>query len=109
MGKSCCKQCPGSSCCGCCCSKRFATISFAVIGLVLAVGVIIPPVYIYVIDDDFSQLFPAIGISKDFLRKVTDAKYVQEEDEPMVTVDNGGSDVHEVEEDESQTPREKYK
>ena len=73
MGKRCC-PCfgSGSSCCGCCCSKRGATVCFSLVGLALAVAVIVPPVYIYAAtgDRNFQLLFPVLELSKDALEHV---------------------------------------
>ncbi len=92
MGKKCCGCCgSGRSCCGCCCSKRGATATFAVIGLALAVAVIVPPVYVYAAteEQDFTQLFPVLELSKQFLERVA------EDQKPDVVASGagGGPDV----------------
>ena len=70
MGKRCCRC--GGSCCGCCCSKRGATVCFSLVGLALAAAVIVPPVYIYAATEDrnFGLLFPILELSKDALEHV---------------------------------------
>ena len=78
MGKKCCCRC-GGACCGCCCGKRGATITFSIIGLLLAVAVIVPPVYVYMTDRQFEKLFPVIGISKRLLIQATEAKFGPED------------------------------
>ena len=73
MGKRCCRSCgSGNSCCGCCCSKRGATVCFSLVGLVLAVAVIVPPVYVYAATEErnFKLLFPVLELSKDALQHV---------------------------------------
>ena len=51
---------PCCCCCMCCgpngCTKRAASITFGVIGFILAVGMVVPPIYIYtqVLNTDFS-------------------------------------------------------
>lgn len=117
MGKRCCKRCPGSSFCGCCCTKRFATFFFSVVGLVLAVAAIVPPVYIYTTDKDYSKLFPAVKLSKALLERMTET-YGGVELDGVMYFDNGETEM-EYEEMETaegkrivtlkQTPREKYK
>ena len=71
----CCKCCKGTACCGCCCGKRGATITFSLVGILLAIAVIVPPVYIYMTDRDFDKLFPILRLSKRFLLQVTEAKF----------------------------------
>ena len=70
MGKRCCRC--GGSCCGCCCSKRGATVCFSLVGLALAAAVIVPPVYIYAATEDrnFGLLFPILELSKEALEHV---------------------------------------
>jgi hypothetical protein len=60
-------------CCCCCCNAgpRGATIFFAVVGLVFAAGVIIPPVYIHETDQNYTKLFPALKYGRMYLEEVT--------------------------------------
>ena len=57
--------------CCCCCGKRGATIFFALIGLVLAAGVIVPPVYVHETDRNYEKLFPILSYGKEYLQMVT--------------------------------------
>ena len=78
------------SCCGCCCSRRAATITFSLIGLLLAVGVIVPPVYVYMTDRHFEKLFPAIKVARRFLADVTEQKFGES---AVMIEENGGGKV----------------
>ena len=89
MGKVCCK---GSACCGCCCGKRGATITFSLIGIMLAAAVIVPPVYIYTTDQDFNRLFPIIRLAKRFLRQITEDKFGVAEEGAVTTMAAVGGD-----------------
>ena len=55
----------------CCCGKRGATILFALIGLVLAAGVIVPPVYVHETDQNYGKLFPILSYGREYLEMVT--------------------------------------
>ena len=65
----------GNRCCTCklccCCGKRGATIFFALIGLLLAAGVIVPPVYVHETDRNYEKLFPILSYGREYLEEVT--------------------------------------
>ena len=65
----------GNRCCTCklccCCGKRGATIFFALIGLLLAAGVIVPPVYVHETDRNYEKLFPILSCGREYLEEVT--------------------------------------
>ena len=123
MGKRCCKCLPGSSFCGCCCTKRFATFFFSVVGLVLAVVAIVPPVYVHTTDQDYAKLFPAVRLSKQLLERMTrnypegggvlyfDDGETEMEYEEVLDDGNDGTvtDGEKKTVTLTQTPREKYK
>lgn len=44
---------------------------YGVVGLLLAVAVIIPPVYVYMTDQRYAKLFPVLGFAKRYLTYVT--------------------------------------
>eukprot|EP00096_Caligus_rogercresseyi_P000936 TRINITY_DN1149_c0_g3_i3.p1 TRINITY_DN1149_c0_g3~~TRINITY_DN1149_c0_g3_i3.p1 ORF type:complete len:311 (-),score=57.21 TRINITY_DN1149_c0_g3_i3:1192-2124(-) len=64
--------CGGKACCCCCCSKRGASICFSLIGLILATGVIVPPLWIYLHDQDYSKIFPVFNLARDYLGKINE-------------------------------------
>lgn len=55
----------------CCCGKRGATVFFALIGLLLAAGVIVPPVYVHETDRNYEKLFPILSYGREYLEEVT--------------------------------------
>lgn len=76
---------PCCCCCACCpggCTKRAATLAFGLIGLVLAVGIIVPPIYIYSTqggqEADYTILFPMLKYGRQYLQKITDDQFPQE-------------------------------
>ena len=76
----------------------------------LAVAVVVPPVYVYMTDQDYDKLFPVLKYSKEFLRQVTDARFGKEEGVRGVADLGGGGGGGDFEGlGETQTPREKYK
>ncbi len=44
------------------------------VGLLLAVGMIVPPAYVYANGEDFGLLFPVLDVARDFLERVTEAR-----------------------------------
>ena len=74
---SCGKRCCTCKLC-CCCGKRGATILFALIGLVLAAGVIVPPVYVHETDRHYEKLFPILSYGRAYLEDVTNQYYQNE-------------------------------
>ncbi|XP_040563409.1 uncharacterized protein [Lepeophtheirus salmonis] len=64
------KCCKGKACCCCCCSKRGATICFSIIGLIMASGVIVPPVWVYLHDQDYIKLFPMFNLARKYLSQI---------------------------------------
>ena len=51
---------------------------FALIGLVLAAGVIVPPVYVHETDREYKKLFPILSYGKEYLEKVTNQYFDNE-------------------------------
>ena len=51
---------------------------FALIGLVLAAGVIVPPVYVHETDRNYEKLFPILSYGRAYLEEVT-KEYFQNE------------------------------
>ena len=60
--------CCGSKCC--CCGKRGATISFALLGLLLAAAVITGPVYIYKTDQNYAKMLPILRFGREQLERL---------------------------------------
>ena len=68
MGCCCARSKSGCSCC--CCGRRGATVTFGLLGLLLASAVITPPVYIYKTDQDFTKMFPIFKYGRQYLAQV---------------------------------------
>lgn len=63
--------CCGKSGCGCCCaSKRGATVTFGLLGLLLSSALIAPPVYIYKTDQDYTKMFPMFKYGRQYLAMI---------------------------------------
>jgi len=75
-------------CCCCCacwpggCTKRAATLAYGVIGLILAVSIIVPPIYIYYTEGgkeaDYTRLFPMLKYGRQYLEQITDDQFKDE-------------------------------
>ena len=90
----------GNRCCSCklcgCCGKRGATIFFALVGLVLAAGVIVPPVYVHETDRNYEQLFPILSYGREYLDHVTKEYFKTNEDQKYKYESSGQFPVDEV-------------
>ena len=92
-----------------------ATTTFSVIGLILAVVLLAPPIYVYCDDKDYARLFPLVKVSKQFLQYVTEENLkLNDAGESMVGSevyddDDGLSEVDVTVNDHEYTPREKYR
>ena len=64
----CCRSKSSGGCC--CCGRRGATITFGLLGLLLASAVIAPPVYIYQTDQDFTKMFPIFKFGRQYLAQI---------------------------------------
>ena len=54
---------------------------YALIGLVLAAGVIVPPVYVHETDRNYEKLFPILSYGREYLEEVTN-QYFKDERAP---------------------------
>jgi len=57
------------------CTKRAASITFGVIGFILAVGMVVPPIYIYTQTpepQDYTILFPVLKYGRVYLQQIVD-------------------------------------
>ena len=68
MGCCCCRSKSSGGCC--CCGRRGATVTFGLLGLLLASAVIAPPVYIYQTDQDFTKMFPIFKFGRQYLAQI---------------------------------------
>lgn len=64
------------------CTKRAATLAYGVIGLILAVSIIVPPIYIYYTEGgkeaDYTRLFPMLKYGRQYLEQITDDQFKDE-------------------------------
>ena len=88
-GNRCCKPCG-------CCGKRGATVFFALVGLALAAGVIVPPVYVHETDRNYEKLFPILSYGREYLKQVTDKYFEMKEGQQYQYQNNGQFPVEEV-------------
>lgn len=94
-----------SGCRCCCCGKRGATITFGLLGLVLAAAVITPPVYIYQTDQDFTKMFPILKFGRMYLAQATGSEEMitstSTTPAPIVVKDDQVKDLEEIDDAET--------
>ena len=77
------------------CTKRAATLAFGAIGLILAVGIIVPPVYIYSTkggqEADYTILFPMLKYGRKYLQQITTDDQSQRESLTISTGPTGNN------------------